>query len=128
MRATSLFSAGFVKSARLGIILGVTITSSLASALMTSRPSHADEDYVHSIRSEGHNLEQLDRRLATIDEKPVDGPIKDFERALLKDSPGSYRIYQQLTAEKRQAVFNYDLQEHHLKLVRRRIIDLRLGH
>lgn len=128
MRATSLFTARFVKSTRPGIILGATITSSLASALMTSRPSRAEEDYVHSIRSEGHNLEQLDRRLATIDEKTVDGPIKDFETLLLKDSPDSYRIYQQLTTEERQSVFNFYQKERNLKLVRHRIIDLRLGH
>ena len=94
---------------------------------MASRPSHAEDDYVRSMRSEGHKLEQLDRRPATTDEKNAAIPIKDFEAALIQDSPDSYRIYQQLSSEKRQTVFKLYLEERNLKTVRRRIIDLRLG-
>jgi hypothetical protein len=79
------------------------------------------------MRSEGHKLEQLDRRPATTAKKNANDPIKDFEAALMQDSPDSYRIYQQLSPEKREAVFKFYLGERNLKPVRRRIIDLRLG-
>jgi hypothetical protein len=125
--ATSL-SVLLAKSTRLSVILALMVVSSLASALVASRPSHADDDeYVRSMRSEGHKLEQLDRPPATADEKNTDTLVKDFEAALIQDSPDSYRIYQQLTPEKRQAVFKLYLEERNLKTVRRRIIDLRLG-
>ncbi|HJW82631.1 MAG TPA: hypothetical protein VJ396_10365 [Acidiferrobacterales bacterium] len=127
MRAPTPLSALVSKSTRLSVILGLTVASGLASALMASRPSHAEDDYVRSMRSEGQKLEQLDRRPATADEKNADIPIKDFEAALIQDSPDSYRIYQQLSSEKRQAVFKFYLEERNLKPVRRRIIDLRLG-
>ncbi len=119
--------AVLANSARLGIILGLLVASGLVSALMSSRPSHAEDDYLRSIRSEGHRLEQLDRRPATTDENNADIAVKDFEAALIQDSPDSYRIYQQLSPEKRQAVFKLYLEERNLKTVRRRIIDLRLG-
>ncbi len=127
MRAKSPLSAVLAKSMRLSVILGLTFAGGLASALMASRPSHADHDYAHSIRSEGDKLEPLDRRPATTDEKNAGITIKDFEATLMQDSPDSYRIYQQLSAEKRQAVFKFYLEERNLKPVRRRIIDLRLG-
>lgn len=126
MRAKTPLSAVLTKSTRLGVILGLMVASGLASALMASRPSHADDDYVRSMRSEGHKLEQLDRRPASTDED-ANQPIKNFEATLMLDSPDSYRIYQQLTPEKRQAVFKFYLEERNLKSVRRRIIDLRLG-
>ena len=132
MREKTSFSAVFTQSTRVGFMLGLMVASGLASALMASRPSHAEDDYVRSMRSEGHKLEQLDRRPATTDKKNVNGPIlhgpiKDFEAALMQDSPDSYRIYQQLSSEKREAVFKFYLGERNLKPVRRRIIDLRLG-
>jgi hypothetical protein len=127
MREKISFSAVFTQSTRVGFMLGLMIASGLASALMASHPSHAEDDYVRSMRTEGHKLEQPDRRPATTDEKTVDGPIKDFEAALMQDSPDSYRIYRQLSSEKREAVFKFYLEERNLKPVRRRIIDLRLG-
>ncbi|MEK7759195.1 MAG: hypothetical protein AAB304_06295 [Pseudomonadota bacterium] len=127
MRAKTPLSAVLAKATRLSVIFALLVTSGLASALMASRPSHADDDYVRSMRSEGHKLEQLDRRPATADEKNAGIPIKDFEAALIQDSPDSYRIYQQLSSEKRQTVFKLYLEERNLKTVRRRIIDLRLG-
>lgn len=127
MRAPTPLSDLVSKSTRLSVILGLTVASGLASALMASRPSHAEDDYVRSMRSEGQKLEQLDRRPATTAEKNADNAIKDFETALMQDSPDSYRIYQQLSPEKRQAAFKFYLEEHNLKTVRRRIIDLRLG-
>lgn len=127
MRAKTPLSAVLAKATRLSVIFALMVTSGLASTLMASRPSHADDDYVRSMRSEGHKLEQLDRRPATADEKNAGISIKDFEAALIQDSPDSYRIYQQLSSEKRQAVFKLYLEERNLKTVRRRIIDLRLG-
>ena len=127
MRAPTPLSDLVSKSTRLSVILGLTVASGLASALVASRPSHAEDDYVRSMRSEGQKLEQLDRRPATADEKNAGIPIKDFEAALIQDSPDSYRIYQQLSSEKRQTVFKLYLEERNLKTVRRRIIDLRLG-
>jgi len=112
---------------RLSIILALLAASGLASALTASRPAHADHDYDHSMRLEGNKLERLDQSPATADEKKTGVSIKDFEAALLQDSPDSYRIYQQLSAEKRMAVFKFYLEERNLKPVRRRIIDLRLG-
>jgi hypothetical protein len=94
---------------------------------MSSRPLlAADDDYLRSIRSEGHRLEQLDRQPGAADEK-AEKPVKDFEANLLLESPESYRLYQQLTSEKRQAVFQLYQQQRDLKPVRRRIIELRLG-
>jgi hypothetical protein len=127
MRTKSPLSAILTKSTHLGILLALLVVSGLASALMTSSPSHAEDDYLRSIRSEGHKLEQLDRRTATANEDNADIPVREFEAALMQDSPDSYRIYQQLTSEKRQAVFKFYLEERNLKSVRRRIIDLRLG-
>jgi hypothetical protein len=127
MRTKKPLSPVLAKSTRLNVILALLAASGLAGGLMTARPSHAEDDYLRSIRSEGHKLEQLDRRPATTDEKSADVPLKDFEAALIQDSPDSYRIYQQLAPEKRQAVYKFYLEERNLKAVRRRIIDLRLG-
>lgn len=127
MRVNTLLSVVLAKSSRWRAVLGLLVASGLTSALMISRPSHAEDEYLRSIRSEGHKLEQLDRRPGTTDDKRGTLPVKDFEAALMLDSPDSYRIYQQLTQEKRQAVFELYLEKHDLKAVRRRIIDLRLG-
>jgi len=128
MRTATSLTALFAKYTRPSIVLALMVMSSLASALMVSRPLRADDDeYVRSMRTEGHKLEQLDRRPAAADEKYTDTTVRDFEAALIQDSPDSYRIYQQLTPEKRQAVLKFYLEERNLKTVRRRIIDLRLG-
>ncbi len=110
---------------RLVILLCLTITSSLAVGLMASRPSHAEDDYLRGIRAEGHKLEKLDQKQTA--EEEAAKPIRDFEAALLLDSPESFRLYQQLTAEKRAVAFQLYLQTHNLVPVRRRIVELRLG-
>ncbi len=122
MREQIFFSAGFGKYTRLCAMLDLMV----ASALMTSRPSHAESDYERTIRSEGHKLEPINRNPAAADEN-TDKLVKDFEEALLKNFPNNYRMYQQLTPEKRRAVFKLYLENRDFKIVRRRIIDLRFG-
>lgn len=115
----------FAWPTRLVVLLCLTITSSLAVGLMASRPSHAEDDYLRGIRAEGHKLEKLDHKSSAEDE--VAKPIRDFEAALLLDSPESFRLYQQLPTEKRAVVFQVYQQTLNLVPVRRRIVELRLG-
>jgi len=110
---------------RLVALLCLTITSGLAGALVASQPSHADDDYLRGIRAEGHKLETLDHKSSA--EDAITKPVRDFEAALLLESPESFRLYQQLPAEKRAAVFQIYLQARDLQPVRRRIVELRLG-
>jgi len=115
-----------VPAVHLNSLLSLTVAFALFSALLPAGAAHADDDYMRSIRSEALKLEQLDRPPATADES-IMKPVKDFESALLQESPESYRLYQQLVAEKRLSVYQHYQQTHDFKSVRRRIIELRLG-
>jgi hypothetical protein len=126
MHRNSPFQARCLPPARLNTILSLTIAVGLFSALLTAGAAHADDDYMRGIRSEALKLEQLDRPPSAADES-VMKPVKDFESALLLESPESYRLYQQLVPEKRLTVFQHYQQTHDFKSVRRRIIELRLG-
>ena len=119
------FPSGLAVPIRLAVILCLTITSGLAGALVASRPSHADDDYLRGIRAEGHKLEALDHKSSAEDDAAK--PVRDFEATLLLDSPECFRLYQQLPVEKRATVFQHYLQARDLRSVRRRIVELRLG-
>jgi hypothetical protein len=122
MHRKSPFQSRLASAARLSTILSLSI----ACALLSARAAHADDDYERSIRSEAQKLESLDKQSIKTDES-IEKPVKDFEAALLLESPESFRLYQQLPSEKRQTVFQLYQQTHDLKSVRRRIIELRLG-
>jgi hypothetical protein len=107
-------------------ILGLAITCVLFGMLLRAQPAHADDDYMRSIRSEAQKLEPLDRPPATADDS-LEKTFKDFESALLLESPDSFRLYQQLPSEKRLTVYQLYQQTHDFMSVRRRIIELRLG-
>jgi hypothetical protein len=122
MHRKSPFRSRLASAARLSTILSL----SLACALLSARAVQADDDYERSIRSEAQKLEPLNKPPINTDES-IEKPVKEFEAALLLESPESLRLYQQLPPEKRLTVFQLYLQTHDFKSVRRRIIELRLG-
>jgi hypothetical protein len=107
-------------------IHGLIVACALFGTLLSARPAYADDDYMRSIRSEAQKLEPLDRPPAAADDS-LEKTVKDFESALLLESPDSFRLYQQLPSEKRLTVFQLYQQTHDFMSVRRRIIELRLG-
>jgi len=127
MHRNSPFQGRHVPTVHRKSMLSLAVAVGLFSALWAASAVHAaDDDYMRGIRSEALKLEQLDRPPATADES-IMKPVKDFEAALLLESPESYRLYQQLVAEKRLTVYQHYQQTRDFKSVRRRIIELRLG-
>lgn len=107
-------------------VLGLLALGGLLSGALHTVDSLADDDYVRSIRSEAQKVEQLDQRPSTTDVQ-TENRVKEFESALLLDSPNNFRLYQQLTPEKRLNVFQFYSKGRDIQAVQRRIIELRLG-
>jgi hypothetical protein len=126
MRRNLFIQARSFTLTQLITLLGVAIACVLFGTLLPAQPAHADDDYMRSIRSEAQKLEPLDQHSNTGSDSD-DKSLRDFEAALLQDSPDSFRLYQQLAPEKRLTVFQLYQQSHDLTSVRRRIIELRLG-
>ena len=102
----------------------LALVMGLASGLLMTNALFAEDDYMRSIRSEAATVEKLDQHASSEKSEQL---LKDFESALLLDSPNSYRLYQQLKPEGRMAVFQNYSKTKDLQSVQRQIIDLRLG-
>jgi hypothetical protein len=106
----------------------------------------ADDDaYLRAIREEGNKLEFLNRAKEEIKQseqqeiqaaaaaKPGAAAaakaknITEFEKELSRDAPASHKLYTQLTAEKRLALYNFYLKDGKMSAVKRKIVEFYLG-